>query len=107
MRAILDLRELQALQRAGVDATRAGKVDDNIDIRVLRHSLLQAGVNGEKSLFRSPVELLDVVATEGVNHGGNGGGLTAAGVVKVQHSLDSTRLETINERTGGRQRVCK
>ena len=52
---------------------RAGKVDDDIDIRVLGNDLLQAGVDGEEGLRSTLIELLDVVATEGINHGGDGG----------------------------------
>ena len=62
---------------------------------MLRDSLLKTCVNREKSLLCSPVKLLDMVAAERVNHGSNRGGLTSARVIKVQHSLDGTRLETI------------
>lgn len=74
----LDLRELQALQGARIHTARAGKVDHDIDIGVLRARLLEAGVHGQQRLLRSPVEFLDVVPAEGVDHGGDGGcGATA------------------------------
>ena len=94
----LDLLMLQALKSTRVDGSRAGKVDDDIDIRVLGHGLLQAGVDGEEGLLGTPVELLDVVATEGIDHGGDGRGLTTAGV--VEHALDGTGLETVNKGAG-------
>ena len=84
---------LQALEGTRVDGSRAGKVDDDIDIRVLGHGLLQAGVDGEEGLLGTPVELLDVVATEGVDHHGDGGGLTTARVVEVEHTLDGAGLD--------------
>lgn len=96
----LDLLVLQALQSTRVNGSRAGEVDDDVDVRVLRDGLLQAGVDGEESLLGTPVEFLDVVATEGVDHSSDGGGLTTAGVVEVQHTLDSTGLETVDEGAG-------
>jgi hypothetical protein len=96
----LDLGELEALKSARVHTTRAGKVDNNVDIGVLGDGLLERGVDGQEGLFGSPVELLDVVATEGVDHGSDGGSLATARVVKVQHALDGTGLETIDERAG-------
>jgi hypothetical protein len=38
---------------------------------------------------------LDVVATEGVDHGSNGGSLPAKRVVEDEHALDGTGLETV------------
>jgi hypothetical protein len=68
-----DLLMLQALEGTRVDRSRAGEVEDDVDIRVLGNGLLQAGVDEEESLLGSPVEFMDVMVTEGVDHGGNGG----------------------------------
>ncbi len=105
----LDLGELEALKRARVHTTRAGEVDDNINIGVLGDSLLEGRVDREEGLLGSPVELLDVVSTEGVDHRGDGGGLATAGVVEVEHSLDGTGLETVHEGAGGsiERPVCR
>ena len=92
-----DLREFQALKSARVYTTRAGKVHNDINVRVLVNSLLEAGVDREESFLGSPVELLDVMTTERIDHGSDGRGFTTAGVVEVKHSLDSTGLETIHE----------
>jgi hypothetical protein len=91
---------LQALESTRVDRSRAGEGDDEIDIRVLRNGLLQAGVDREESLLGSPVGLLDVVATKGVDRGSDGGGLTTAREVEVEHALDGTGMETVDEGAG-------
>lgn len=96
----LDLREFKALEGARVDTSGAGKVDNDINFRVLGASLLEGGVNREKSLLGSPVELLDVVSAEGVDHGGDGGCRASAGVIEVKHALDGTGLEAVDERAG-------
>ena len=96
----LDLLVLQALKGTRVHRARRGKVDNDVNIRVLRHGLLQPSVDRQKGLLRSPVELLDVVSTEGVNHGSDGRRLASTRVVKVEHALDGTGLETVDERAG-------
>ena len=67
---------------------------------MLLDCLLDTSVHREKSLLGTPVELLDVVTTEGVDHSSNGRSLTTAGVIKVEHTLDSTGLETEDEGAG-------
>ena len=52
----------------------------------LLDSLLDAGVDRKKRFLGAPVELLNVVATEGVDHGGDGGRVTTAAVVEVEHA---------------------
>ena len=94
----LDLREPEDIQCRGIDRARGRKVDYAVDLRMLFHSFLDRGIDGKESLFGAPVELLDVVATEGIDHRRDGGVLTTATVVEVEHALDSTRLETIHER---------
>ena len=73
----LDLGEREDLEGARVDAAGRGKVDDNVGVGVLLNGLLYAGVNRKESLLSSPVELLDVVAAEGVNHRSDGRRLAA------------------------------
>lgn len=68
---------------------------------MLLDGLLDGGVNGEEGLLGTPVELLDVVTAEGVDHGSDGGSLSTTGEVKVEHTLDSSGLKTENERSGG------
>jgi hypothetical protein len=96
----LDLREAKHIQGRGVDRAGGGKIDDTVDLGVLLHGFLDRGVDGKESLFGAPVEFLDVVAAEGIDHRRDGGVLTPAAVVEVEHALDSTRLETIHERAG-------
>ena len=98
-RNALDLRITEHLQSRRIHTTRARKVHHNINIRVLLHSLLNGRIHRQQRLLGSPIELLDVVTTKGVDHSRDTGRLPSAGIVKVQHALDRTRLETIDERT--------
>jgi len=95
-----DLREAEDIQGRGVDRARGGKIDDTVDLGVLLHGVLDRSVDGKESLIGAPVEFLDVVAAEGIDHRRDGRILTAATVVEVEHALDSTRLETVHERAG-------
>lgn len=94
-----NLRELEALEGARVHTTAGSEVDDNIDLRVFGSSLLDAGVDGKESFLGTPVELLDVVTAEGVDHGSDGGSGATTGVIEVEHTLDGTRLETVYKGT--------
>lgn len=98
----LDLREFEDLESARVHATGAGEVDDDVDVTVLLHGLLDCGVHGEERLACAPVELLDVMTAEGVNHGGDGGRGAPARVVEVEHALDGAGLQAVDERARGR-----
>lgn len=97
----LDLRELEGLEGRLVDGAGRGKVDNNVGIGALLDSLGHRGEDGEESFLGSPVELLDVVSSEGVDHGGDRRDLTVAGKVEVEHTLDGTGLETVDDRAGG------
>jgi hypothetical protein len=90
----------QDLHGASQNTATGSEVDNNVDVGVLGDSLGDAGVDGEEGLLGSPVELLDVVSTEGVDHSSNRRRRASAGVVKVEHALDGTGLETVHERTG-------
>ena len=67
---------------------------------MLLHGLGKRGVHGQKRLPRAPVELLDVVSTEWVDHRSDGRTGTLARVVEIEHTLDSTRLEAVDEAAG-------
>lgn len=95
-----DLWVLHQLHGGLVDGSRGSKVDDGIDILVLLHCLFNGLVNWEEGLAGSPVHLGDELATEGVDDTGDGWGFTLADEVEIQHSLDSSWLETINEASG-------
>ena len=97
----LDLGEPQNVQGRGVNRSTGAKVDDDIGVLVLLNGLFDRGVDGQQGLLGSPVELLNVVSTKGVDHGGDRGGLSSTGKVKVEHSLDSTGLKTKDEGSGG------
>lgn len=96
----LDLRVTEDVERGGVHGSRRTEVDNDIDVWVFLNSLADGGVDWEKSLLGAPVELLDVVSTEGVNHGSDGRSLSSAGEVEIKHSLDRSGLKTKDERTG-------
>ena len=64
---------------------------------MLLHGLLNRLVDWEKSLAGSPVHLGDELAAESVNDTGDGWGFTLADEVEIQHSLDSSWLETIDK----------
>ena len=96
----LDLREPQDVQGRSVDRSAGRKVDDDVGVLVLLDGLFDRGVDGQEGLLGTPVELLNVVSSEGVDHGSDRGGLSATREVKVEHSLDSTGLETKDERSG-------
>ena len=68
---------------------------------MLCDSLRESGINREESLLRSPVELLDVMSTEGIDHGSNTWGAPSTRIIKVQHPLDSTGLQSIDQAAGG------
>lgn len=97
----LDLRELEGIEGAGVHTSGTGEVDEHVDLGVLSNGLLERSVDRKESLLGSPVELLDVVTTEWVDHGGDTGGVTSARVVEVQHALDGAGLQTIYEGSSG------
>lgn len=94
----LDLRELERLERRLVDRARRRKVDDDVGVGALGDGLLHRLEHGEERLLGAPVELLDVVPAEGVDHGGDRRDLATARKVKVEHALDRTRLETVDDR---------
>ena len=68
---------------------------------MLLGGLSDGSVDGKESLLCTPVELLDVVTSEGVDHGSDRGSLPSAREVEVEHSLDSSRLETVDEGSSG------
>lgn len=74
----LDLGESENVEGRRVDGSTRGEVDDDVGIGVLLDGILDRGVDGEKSLLGTPVELLDVVTAEWVDHGGDGWSLAAA-----------------------------
>ena len=96
----LDLGVLKAFEGTRIHTTARSKIDNNIDIGMLGSCLLDTGVDGEKSLFGTPVEFLNVMTTKGVYHSSNGGCFTAARVIKIKHALNSTRLETVDKGAG-------
>ena len=96
----LDLGIGEDVESSGVDRSGRSKVDNNVDVRVLLDRLSDRGVHRQEGLLGAPVELLDVVATEGVDHGSDRRGFAAAGEVKVEHALDGSWLQTEDEGAG-------
>lgn len=68
---------------------------------MLLDSLSDRGVDGEEGFLCTPVELLDVVTSEGVDHGGDRRRLSSAREVEIEHALDGSGLETVDKRSGG------
>jgi len=95
----LNLRVLKELQGGGVDGTRRSKVDNNVNIGVLGHGLLNLLVDGEESLLSTPVHLGNELTTERVDHTSNRGGLSLADEIKVKHALAGTGLEAVDKGT--------
>lgn len=94
----LDLREREDLEGRSVDGSGRCEVDNDVNVRVLLDGLTDGSVDGKESFLGTPVELLNVVATEGVDHSGDGRNLSTTREVKVEHALDGTGLETEDER---------
>lgn len=67
---------------------------------MLAHGLLRRLVDGQQGLAGAPVHLADELTTEGVDDTGNRRGLALADEVEIQHALDGTGLETIDEASG-------
>lgn len=67
----LDLGEGQDVEGRGVNGSGRREVDDNVDVRVLFDGLGDGRVDREKGLLGTPVEFLNVVTTEGVDHSGD------------------------------------
>lgn len=93
----LDRGELEALERTGVDGPRRRKVDDDISVGALLDRVRHRSVNGEERLLGTPVELLNVVSSERVDHRSDRGRLASARKVEVEHALDRARLKTVDE----------
>lgn len=93
----LDLRVLHQLESRAVDGTRRGKVDNDINVGMLGHGLLDLLVDGEEGLAGAPVHFADELTTKGVDDAGDRGSLALADKVKVQHALDGTGLQTVDE----------
>lgn len=93
----LELREPQTVKSRRIDRARRGKVHYDVHFGVLLHGLLGARVYGEKRLLRSPVELLDVMTAEGVDHSSHAGSFASTAVIEVEHALNGAGLETIDE----------
>lgn len=67
---------------------------------MLLHGVGERSVHRQKRLSCAPVEFLDMVATEGVDHCSDGRTGTLAREIEIKHTLDSTRLKTVDEATG-------
>src|ERR1700712_696749 len=93
----LDLREFHQFHSGAVDTSGRSKVDDDIDFGVLGGGLVDLLVNGQQSLAGAPVHLADELDTECVDDAGDGGSLSLADEVKVQHALDGSGLQAVDE----------
>jgi len=96
-----NLRVLEGVESRRVNTSARREVDEDVGVGVLLGGLSDGSVDGEEGLLCTPVELLDVVTSEGVDHGSDRGSLPSAREVEVEHSLDSSRLETVNEGSSG------
>ena len=87
-----DLRVLQRLHGAVERGAKGREVDECVRLRVSLHGRVQLLVAGQEDLLEPPVELLLVVVSEGIHHGCDGGRVSGAHVVVVQHALHCLRL---------------
>ena len=92
-----DLRVLHQLHGGAVDTAGRGKVDNDVNIGVLGNSLGNLLIDGQESLAGAPVHLADELTTEGVDDASNRGSGTLADEVEIEHALDSTGLQTVDE----------
>jgi len=65
----LDLREFESFESRLVNGSGRGEVDADVGIRALLYGIGHRGEDGEEGFLSSPVELLNVVTSEGVDHG--------------------------------------
>lgn len=93
----LDLRVLHKLHGGAVDTSGRSKVDDNVDIGVLAHCLVNLLVDGQQSLAGSPIHLADELTTESVDDTGDRGLRALADEVEIEHALDGSGLKTVDE----------
>jgi len=66
----LNLREFKSFESRLVNGSGRGEVDADVGIRALLYGIGHRGEDGEEGFLGSPVELLNVVTSEGVDHGG-------------------------------------
>lgn len=93
----LNLGVLHKLHGGAVDTSRGSEVDDNVNVGVLLHSLVNLLVDGQQSLAGSPVHLADELTAESVDNTGNGGLGSLANEVEIEHALDGSGLKTVDE----------
>ena len=63
--------------------------------------LVDRSVDGKQSFLGTPIELLNVVSTERVDHSSDRSRSATTRVIEVKHALDGAGLETVYERTSG------
>src|ERR1700722_9134884 len=102
-REALDLRVVEDLERGRINTPRARKVHHHIHFWVLLHCLLNRCIHRQQGLFRPPIKLLYVVPSKRIYHRRHAWRVSSTRIVKVEHALDCTGLESIYERP--RQRV--
>lgn len=93
----LDLRVLHQLHGGAVDTAGRGKVDNDVNIGMLGNGLLNLLIDGQEGLAGAPVHLADELTTEGIDDASNRGCGTLADEVEIEHALDSTGLQTVDE----------
>src|SRR5258708_32170118 len=84
----LDLGVGENFECTRIDRARRGEVDHNINVGMLLHSLIHGRIHGKEGLLGTPVELLNVVTTERMNHSGTRVGLASAKGTEAKHALD-------------------
>ena len=62
-------------------------------------SLVDRSVHGKQRFLGTPIELLDVVSAEWIDHSSNRSRSTSTRVIEVKHALDGTGLEAVHKRT--------
>lgn len=96
----LDLGILHELHGRAVDTSRRGEVDNNVNVGVLAHGLVNLLVDGQESLAGAPVHLANELSAESVDDTSDRGLLALADEVKVQHALDGSGLKTVDQASG-------
>ena len=87
-----NIRQRQRLHGRGKRRTEAGEVDHDISLRVRGSSLGERGVDGDHHLAAAEERAMEAGFSRRVDDGGDGRRRSAAEMIEVQHTLDSSRL---------------
>ena len=92
-----DLGILHQFHSRGIDRSGGSEVNDGVNISVLSDGLTDILVDWQQSLARAPVHFAHELTTESVNNTSDGGSGALADEVEVEHALNSSGLQAVDE----------